>query len=127
MLSALYGVWAARQGRRSEATRLFEEGYAKFVSDPFTNTHEYRTDKFPDQPVAGPFSANMGGFLLGCLYGLTGIRPGPGAPDTWCDRGVTMPDAWDGIEVERIWVRGKPATLTARHGDESASLTFDAR
>jgi len=125
MLSALYGVWAARRGRRADAARLFEEGYAKFVSDRFTNTHEYRTDKFPEQPVAGPFSANMGGFLIGCLYGLTGMRPGPGAPDTWCERPVVMPDLWDGVDVERIGVYGKPAKLTARHGAPSATITFD--
>jgi len=126
MLSALYGTWAARQGRRAEATRLFEDGYAKFVSDRFTNTHEYRTDKFPEQPVAGPFSANMGGFLLGCLYGLTGMQPGPGPPDTWCTRAVGMPDAWDGIEVERIWVRGQPASLHARQGDPRAIIELHA-
>ncbi|HEV7524652.1 MAG TPA: glycoside hydrolase family 65 protein [Acidimicrobiia bacterium] len=124
MLSALYGVWAARRGRRSEAAQFFEEGYAKFVSSRFTNTHEYRTDKFPEQPVAGPFSANMGGLLLGCLYGLTGIRIGPGTPPSWCQRPVTMPEGWSGIDVERIWVRGKPATLSARHGESAATISM---
>jgi hypothetical protein len=27
-----------------------------------------------------------------------------------------MPDLWEAIEVERIWVRGRPARLLARHG-----------
>jgi hypothetical protein len=67
----------------------------------------------------------MGGFLIGCLYGLTGIRPGPGAPDTWCERPVVMPDLWDGIDAERIWVHGQPANLTARHGDPHATITVD--
>jgi trehalose/maltose hydrolase-like predicted phosphorylase len=123
MLSALYGAWAARRGRRADAARLFEEGYGKFVSERFNNTHEYRTDKFPEQPVAGPFSANMGAFLIACLYGLTDIHPAAGAPQGWV-RGLTvMPEGWEGIDIERIWVHGRPATLHARHG-ERATFTF---
>ena len=122
MLSALYGVWAARLGDRAQSARLFEEGYAAFVSDRFLNTHEYREDRFPEQPVAGPFFANLGGFLLGCLYGLPGLRIGPGTPESWCERPVVMPEGWDGIAVERIWVRGQPAALVARHGDARATI-----
>lgn len=122
MLSALYGVWAARLGDRERSARLFEEGYAAFVSDRFMDTHEYREDRFPDQPVAGPFFANLGGFLLGCLYGLPGLRIGPGTPESWSERSVVMPEVWDGIEVERIWVRGQPAHLLARHGDARATI-----
>ena len=122
MLSALYGVWAARLGDRARSARLFEEGYAAFVSDRFLNTHEYREDRFPEQPVAGPFFANLGGFLLGCLYGLPGLRIGPGAPESWCERPVVMPEGWDGIAVERIWVRGQPAELVAHHGDAGATI-----
>jgi hypothetical protein len=122
MLSALLGAWAARLGDRKLSSRLFEEGYAKFASERFNVVHEYRSDKFPEQPVSGPFMANLGGFLLSCLYGLTGLRVGPGEPSTWCERPVVMPDLWDGVEVERIWVRGKPASLSAKHGDERAHL-----
>jgi protein-glucosylgalactosylhydroxylysine glucosidase len=123
MLSALYGVWAARLGDREQSARLFDEGYAAFVSDRFLNTHEYREDRFPEQPVAGPFFANLGGFLLGCLYGLPGLRIGPGTPESWCERAVVMPEGWEGIAVERIWVRGQPAELMARHGDARATIS----
>ena len=104
---------------------MFEEGYAKFVSERFLNTHEYRDDRFPEQPPAGPFFANLGGFLLGLLYGLPGLRVGSGAPTSWCERPVVMPETWDGVEVERIWVRGRPAHLLARHGDPRATLTVE--
>jgi hypothetical protein len=33
-----------------------------------------------------------------------------------------MPAGWDGVEIERLVVRGRPARLTARHGDERATL-----
>jgi hypothetical protein len=124
MLSSLLGVWAAMLGDRAESTRLFEEGYAKFASDRFNIIHEYRRERFPEQPVSGPFLANMGGFLLGLLYGLTGIELGPDDPQSWCRRSVVMPDAWDGVEVDRLWVRDRPAVLSAKHGAERATLEF---
>jgi len=123
MLSALYGVWAARLGDRSLATHLFDEGFAKFVSPRFMNIHEYREDKFPEQPIAGPFVANLAGFLFGCLFGLTRLRPNAGDPSSWFESGpIVLPEGWDAIEVERIWVHGRPARLVARHGADRAEL-----
>jgi trehalose/maltose hydrolase-like predicted phosphorylase len=126
MLSALLGAWAAMLPDRALASRLFEEGYGKFACDRFNNVHEYREDRFPDEPVSGPFLANIGGFLLSCMYGLTGIRIGPGAPDTWCQRPVAMPDLWEAVEIERVWVRGCAASVRAKHGDRQASIELDS-
>ena len=50
MLSALYGVWAARSGDRRLALRFLDEGYGQFTSGRFSQTLEYRPDKFPEQP-----------------------------------------------------------------------------
>jgi trehalose/maltose hydrolase-like predicted phosphorylase len=122
MLSSMLGVWAAWLGDRDEASRLFEEGYAKFQFEPFAMTNEYRLDKFPEQVQAGPMFANLGGFLTGVLYGLTGLRLGAGDPNSWCARPVCMPSLWDGVAVERVWIRGKPMRLLARHGDERVCL-----
>ena len=121
MLSALYGVWAARTGNRRLALKMLDEGYAQFTIGRFCQTLEYRRDKFPEQPVAGPFFANMGGFLMGLLFGFPGIEPNAGKVEDWPQRRVTLPEGWRKIEVERLWVRGQPVTLTARHG-EFASL-----
>jgi hypothetical protein len=35
---------------------------------------------------------------------------------------VVLPAGWEAIEIDRIWVRGRPMRLTARHG-EPARLT----
>jgi hypothetical protein len=35
-----------------------------------------------------------------------------------------LPTGWNAIEVDRVWVRGRPARLTARQGAERAELTF---
>ncbi len=123
MLSSLLGVFAAHEGDRRRSSAMFEEGYGKFCSDRFANVHEYRPDKFPDEPVAGPFYANLSGFLLGCMYGLSHLRLGPGSPESWCREGpVVMPTLWEGIEIERVWAHGQPYHLVACHGDDRARL-----
>jgi hypothetical protein len=123
MLSALLGVHAARLGDRALSAKLFEEGYAQFINEPFRETDEFSRARFPDHPRVGPFMANIGGFLTACLYGLTGLELGPGEPQTWRRRPVVMPETWDAIEVERVWVRGREMGLRARHGAERAELS----
>ncbi|MGA0600823.1 glycoside hydrolase family 65 protein [Caulobacter sp. KR2-114] len=122
MLSALYGVWAARAGDRAKALKLMEEGYAAFAHDRFTQILEYRRDRFPEQPVAGPFFANMGGFLSGLLTGFARLRIDDGDPQAWAGHDVVLPEGWSAIEVDRVFVHGRPMRLTARHG-ERATLT----
>ena len=123
MLSSLLGVFAAHEGDRPRSSAMFEEGYAKFCSDRFANVHEYRPDRFPDEPVAGPFYANLSGFLLSCMYGLTHLRLGPGPPASWCREGpIVMPTLWEGVEIERVWAQGQPYHLSARNGDGRARI-----
>jgi trehalose/maltose hydrolase-like predicted phosphorylase len=123
MLSALYGAWAAMAGDRSLALKLLDEGYGQFCVGRFLQTLEYRPDRFPEQPEAGPFFANMGGFLTALLFGFTGLRVGPGSPDTWPQRPIVLPTGWEAIHIDRLWIRGKPMSLVARHGAERAELT----
>jgi hypothetical protein len=122
MLSALYGVWACWAGDRRLAARLYEEGYADLVAGRFLQTLEQSPTKFPDSPRSGPFFANLGGFLMGLIYGLPGIRLGPGPVETWPARPVVLPAGWKSIEVERAWVRMKPARIVADHGAARASI-----
>ncbi|HWB96446.1 MAG TPA: hypothetical protein VG672_07080, partial [Bryobacteraceae bacterium] len=119
MLSSLYGVWAARAGDRRLAARLLKKGYGDFVTGRFLQTLEYRPDKFPEQPQAGPFFANMGGFLMSLLLGFPHLVPGAEAPEQWAKGPVVLPDGWREIEVERLWLRGRPARLTARQGSRT--------
>jgi len=116
MLSALYGVWAAYAGDRALSARLMEDGYGRFCVGRFCQTLEYRADVFPQQPRAGPFFANLAGFLMGLLLGFPGLRPGPGDPSSWPQREIVLPKGWRAIEVGHLWVRGKPFRLEARQG-----------
>ena len=122
MLSSMLGVYAARLGDRARSLDLFEKGYGDFVIDPYTITTEYSPTVFPDQPRAGPFTANLAGFLTSCLYGLTGLRLHGGDPATWCEREIVLPDGWEAIQVERLWVRGGSAALRAEQDDDRAHL-----
>jgi hypothetical protein len=122
MLSSLLGLFAARLGQRKEALELFERGYGDFILQPFSITDEYSAAVFPDQPRAGPFTANLGGFLSVLLFGLTGIRLGSGEPEGWCRHPPLLPAGWGGIEIDRVWIRGEPMRLHARHGDDRAML-----
>jgi hypothetical protein len=122
MLSPLYGVWACWAGDRRLALRLLEQGYADLVGGRFLQTLEVAPAVFPDKPRAGPFFANLGGFLMGLVYGLPGIRLGAGDPQTWPSRRVVLPQGWRSIEVERAWIRGKPARIVARHDAERAVI-----
>lgn len=117
MLSALYGAWAARTGDRRLALKLLDEGYGQFCVGRFLQTLEYRADRFPEQPRAGPFFANIGGFLTSLIFGFTGGRPTGDSPDSWFERPAVLPQGWTSIEIDRVWIRGQPMKLTARHGE----------
>jgi trehalose/maltose hydrolase-like predicted phosphorylase len=121
MLSSLYGAWAARSGDQRLALKMLDDGYALFISERFLQALEYRPDKFPEQPLAGPFMANMCGFLMGLLFGFTGIQPSAASVTKWSVRKAVLPVGWEAIEVDRVWVRGKPMALSAAQG-EFASL-----
>ncbi len=122
MLSALYGVWAARTGDRALALKMLEDGYAKFCIGRFMQILEYRTDVFPEQPKAGPFFANMGGFLTGLVLGFPQLQPSPEDPKAWGSGPIVLPAGWQAIEIDRIWIRGAPWRLRASHGAERAIL-----
>jgi hypothetical protein len=118
MLPSLYGAWAARRGERDLALHCFTKGIREFACDPFWSLTETRGQ---DRPL---FLTNPAGFLTACLYGLTGIQLDGGDPTEWGKFPIVMPTGWDGVEVERIWVRGRPARLAAHHGDKKARITW---
>jgi hypothetical protein len=117
MLSALLGTFAARLGDRARSLDLFEQGYGQFIVDPYTITLEYSPSVFPDHPRAGPFTGNLGGFLTSCLYGLTGLHLIDGGPSTWFQRAIVLPEGWDAIHSDSVWVRDRRMALHAGHGD----------
>jgi trehalose/maltose hydrolase-like predicted phosphorylase len=123
MFPALYATWAAMAGDRGLALKLFEEGYAAYDKGRFHQCLEYRPDHPDSQVAAGPFFANLGGMLLGLTLGMTGLVIDDGEPEGWARRPIVLPQGWSAITIERLWVRGKPMRLQARHGADRAELT----
>jgi hypothetical protein len=69
--------------------------------------------------------ANLGAFLTSLMYGLPGLLPTTADPSTWPERPVVLPTGWRSIELQRVWVRGRPARLVGRHGADAATLELD--
>ena len=125
ILPTLYGVYAARLGDRKRSLELFQAGFADYVVEPYHQCVEQFSHSKGDQaPPPTTYLANHGGFITALLYGLTGLQLGSGSPDTWCQTPICLPEGWEAIEVERIFVHGKPARLLARHGDPHAHITL---
>lgn len=61
--------------------------------------------------------------LLGLLFGFTGLDP-KGDPAQWPDRPVILPEGWESITVERIWIGGRAASLRADQGADRAAIRF---
>lgn len=125
MLPPLLGLYAARIGERERAQTLLEEGYAEYVFGPFTETDEFSRVRFGDQPRKGPFAANLAGFLSSCMVGMTGLRIGAGDPRSWPSRPPAMPAGWDGVEIDRLVLRGRGAHLVARQGEVRAEIELE--
>jgi len=105
---------AAFFGDRSEAARLFNQSWRNVWVEPYGMIKEA-----PGEDYAC-FLTNFGSLQQTAMVGFTGIRvTHPG----WTKYPATLPEGWDRIEIERVWVRGeakrltavnsKPATLTA--------------
>jgi hypothetical protein len=101
---------------------LLESGYGDFINEPFLEPDEYPRSR-KDRPRASPMFANLSGYLTGLLYGFTGLRLGPGDPEAWVHRPPALPQGWRGIEVERVWIRGRGYSLEARSGAARATVT----
>ena len=126
MLSALMGVFAARAGDRSLALDVFEKGIRSHLQAPFLQFNEiaHAFDSAFTYSGHTVFLTNPAGFLMSLLYGLTGLQLDAGEPQGWAKHPIVLPDGWEAIEVERVWARGEPYRLTARHGAAHAELSL---
>jgi hypothetical protein len=84
-------------------------------------TLEYREDVFPEQPRAGP-SSRTWGLPLGSPDRIPRASARLGRSRLG-GRAVTLPEGWAAIEIERIWIGGRPYNLVARQGAERVQMT----
>lgn len=122
MLSIPYFVWGALTQDRILSRELFEQGVESFFFDPFLQVDEFGTQIRPAKQFVGPYLAHAGGLLGGVLLGLTGIVTDDPEHRNWMHRPICLPQGWDAIHAEQLFVQGQPASLVAAHGDARATL-----
>ncbi|MFP4028904.1 MAG: hypothetical protein ACLFWL_14030 [Candidatus Brocadiia bacterium] len=66
----------------------------------------------------------VGGLVTAMILGFPGIQLKESNPSEWCEYVPAMPQSWDSIEIERMWIRGKPARVVATDGDGAATVEF---
>ena len=120
MFSALMPAFASRLGDRRAARRLLERGYGAFAQPPYSEIDEFPISQ--DRPRASPMFANMGGYLLGLLYGYPNLRLGGPSIDGWIQAPASLPAGWRGIHAGRIWAHRSGYVMDVEHG-RSASMT----
>jgi hypothetical protein len=124
MNSANYAVWASRAGDRALARECLERGTAsRIVTDAYHQFVESAAPGGYGDDVTPCFVTACGALLTAALLGLPGVDLDDGEPAAWARHPICLPEGWDELRVERLWARGRPWQLTARHGAERASLT----
>jgi len=63
-----------------------------------------------------------GNLLKHVIFGLPGIEISNKPIQDWCVRPVQLPEGWEQIEIERLWIGNKRVRLTARHGEAKAKI-----
>ncbi|HEY1500598.1 MAG TPA: hypothetical protein VGF88_13535 [Acidobacteriaceae bacterium] len=98
---------AAMFGDREKAAELFRLAATEYVTGPFDIPKEYRA--YYD----GAYVTNNASLLLAAMYGFTGMRIADG---DWRKYAVSLPSGWNRIEIDRIWIKGRPWHMVAEQG-----------
>jgi trehalose/maltose hydrolase-like predicted phosphorylase len=107
---------AAFFGDRSEAAKLYRKSWQNVWVEPYGMIKEA-----PDEDYAC-FLTNFGSLLQTAMLGFTGIRvTHPG----WAKYPATLPEGWDRLEIDRVWVRGEAKRLVAVNGRPAQLLEAD--
>jgi protein-glucosylgalactosylhydroxylysine glucosidase len=67
----------------------------------------------------GCFLTNFDSLLQTVMLGFTGLRI---RHDDWRAYPASLPEGWSRIEIDRLWIRGKPQHLVAEHGSPAQLL-----
>jgi len=100
----------AVMGDRKGAARLFRDSWQSDWLEPFGMMREAapRTE--------GCFLTNYGSLLRTAMLGFTGLRVNEGE---WNKFEATLPENWNSIEIERIYIRGQEKRISAHHGKKA--------
>lgn len=98
---------AAFFGERRKAAELFRLACEKYTLAPYGINKEY-------QPYRdGNYLMNQASLLMAAMYGFTGLRI---SGQDWRQYPAALPEGWTRIEIDRLWINGKPMKVVAEHG-----------
>jgi len=128
MLSGFLGVIPARLGDRALARAYFDRGNLPFFTEPYRMSAEGAItaghyQRVPDA-VTTVFITGRGSLMAGLMLGLTRINFWKENLDDWFSGPIVMPEGWDGIVLEKVFLRGRPARITALHGAPRAEVVW---
>ncbi len=122
-----FGSWAevisaVRSGDRDLAAEHVRAGVGAHWQPDFGGWREYGQYWNHGEFDMDCFLTNPGYLLRILLLDLPRFDIGAGPVESWCSEPVVLPSGWEEIEVERIWIRGRPARLSAKHGDSHTKI-----
>lgn len=123
-ISDILGVdYALAQGDREVAARVWQACAEAHWQPDFGGFREWGLNFKHGVFDMDVFLTWPGNILRQTLFAFTGLEISDAAPERWPRRPVNLPAGWESIEVERLWIRGEPMRLSARHG---SMATLDA-
>jgi protein-glucosylgalactosylhydroxylysine glucosidase len=107
---AAIAATAAWLGYGDKARQLFEASWQGDWIEPFGMLKEAPVETY------GCFLTNCGSLLQTAMLGFTGLRI---RQESWAAYPATLPEGWSRIEIDRVWIRGKPHRLVAENGKQA--------
>lgn len=80
-------------------------------------------ENHPDRLIT-IFLTGRGSLMAGLLLGLTRLDIWQEEFGDWFKGPIVMPEGWDGIVLEKVYLKGRPARVKAMHGDDSATVEW---
>jgi trehalose/maltose hydrolase-like predicted phosphorylase len=108
-----FAACAAFFGDRKKAADQFRHAWEKYWVKPYGITKEYQHYK------EGEYLMNHAALLQAAMYVFTGLRVREGE---WNKYPATLPEGWQKIEIDRLWIKGKQVHVVAEH-DKKAVLS----
>ncbi len=128
MLSGFLGVLPAWLGDRELSRKFFDKGNLTFFLEPFMQCSESGLEskhyKLNPSLVQSIFLTGRGSLMTGLLMGLTRMNIWKDNFEDWFEGPIVLPQGWDRLTLECVYLKGKPAKVTAVHGAERAQVEW---
>jgi trehalose/maltose hydrolase-like predicted phosphorylase len=120
------GVVPSRLGNRQLSRKYFDEGALQFFVEPFMLSIEAGAILYKNilDKLTTVFLTGRGSLMTGLLMGLTRLDIWQEDFENWFAGPIVMPEGWEGIVLEKVYLKGKCARITAMHGDSKAKIEW---